>query len=99
MHPTRAAGFEGDEYNMEHLAAHGIAPWEAEEVCFNRPVWLPDEGYRPDRWKAIGRTDSGRYLTVVVQVKDNGDTLRPFTGWPWDDEERAQYRKQRGEMR
>lgn len=80
MHPADATGFEWDEHNEGHLAEHGIAAWEAEEVFANRPVWIPDTGYGLDRWKMIGHTDGGRELTIVVQSKDGGETVRPFTG-------------------
>lgn len=98
MHPGGATGFEWDEHNEGHLAAHGVTPREAEEVFLSGPVWVPDTRHGADRWKMVGRTAAGRALSIVVQVKDGGDMVRPFTGWDCTAGERARYlRPRRGQ--
>jgi uncharacterized protein len=99
MPPWDATGFEWDEHNEDHLAKHGIMPWEAEEVFLNDPVWVPDTRHGHDRFKMVGRTAGGRALTVVVQIKDGGATVRPFTSWECTQGERTRYLRQRRETR
>jgi hypothetical protein len=68
------------EFNEEKLAAHGIEAFEIVEVLWNgfRPV--RDKGYA-DRYRLLGRTDSGRALELVVVIISER-TLRFITGWP-----------------
>ncbi len=94
MHPSEADTFEWDEDengNVAHLRAAGIEPWEAEEVFLDDAAWVPDKSNAGGDWKMIGRTDGGRPLTIVVQVKNRGRTLRPFTGWAPTAGERTRY--------
>ncbi len=91
MHPAGASDFEWDEHNEAHLAEHGIMPFEVVQIFFNRPQWLPNKRHGADRWKMIGFTDGGRALSIIVQVKDSGATVRPFTGWDCTAGERTRY--------
>ncbi len=84
MHPAQATRFEWDEATEGHLASHGIAPWEVEQVFLNEPVWVPNRKNRSGAWKMIGWTDNGRALTIIVAVSKSAGTpgmLRAFTGW------------------
>jgi len=73
--------FLWDEDNEEHLAEHGIRPWEAEQVFFNRYVITPNKKkHGPRRYRIDGRTDSGRTLRIIFE--DFGkNTARIITGW------------------
>ncbi len=54
--------FWWDERNIEHIANHGVEPYETEEVIDDSPLTLKaGEG----KYAAYGQTDSGRYLLVV----------------------------------
>ena len=84
MRPWEAEGFEWDEANESELAQphHPIRPWEVEEVFWNGPVWAPNRRGRSGDRVMVGRTDGGRRLTIVVQMKTLTRLLRPITGWP-----------------
>ena len=72
--------FEWDEGNESELAGHHIEPYEAEEIFLNGPVWRRDKKDAAGDYYITGRTDGGRILTIVVQLKA-GHTVRPITGW------------------
>jgi uncharacterized DUF497 family protein len=58
--------FWWDESNIEHIANHGVEPYEAEEVIDDDPRILKAG---KDRFAAYGQADSGRYLLVVFALK------------------------------
>ena len=93
MHPSEAEGFEWDDANALHLGRprHPIAEWEAEEVFWNGPVWVRNKKAGSGDWKMIGYTDSGRALTIVVEVRPQARLLRVVTGWPCTRGERTRY--------
>lgn len=67
--------FWWDELNIEHIADHGVEPYEAEEV-------LDDDAFivraGKDRYAAYGQSDSGRYL-LVVYAKKSDQRIRVIT--------------------
>ncbi len=67
--------FWWDDLNIEHIADHGVEPYEAEEVMDNKPLILRAG---KDKYLAYGQTDTGRYLLVVFALKEN-DRLRVIT--------------------
>jgi uncharacterized protein len=60
--------FWWDENNIEHIANHGVEPYEAEQVLDNQPHTIKAGA---DRYTAYGQADSGRYLLVVFAIKSN----------------------------
>jgi uncharacterized DUF497 family protein len=57
--------FERDDENVEHIAEHGVEPWEVEEA-------FDDRGRAPfpahsGRVGFIGRTEDGRLLVVILE--------------------------------
>jgi uncharacterized DUF497 family protein len=89
--------FEWDEANVEHLSRHGITPDEVEEV-FDGPVVRRRGGTdAPDRYRVLGRTAAGRYLTVICRLQRQGrrgELVRPITGWDMRAHERVLYGRQ-----
>jgi uncharacterized DUF497 family protein len=84
--------FWWDEINIEHIADHGIEPFEAEEAVDNRPLIMrAGEG----KYIAYGQTDAGRYLVVVFALKDE-QRLRVITA---RDMTQAEKRKVRGKRK
>lgn len=81
MHPKDAEWFEWDEWNERELWAHRILPWEVEQVFLNGAAWSRNKKAGSGDYKMLGRTDGGRRLTIVVQVKSRGRMLRAITGW------------------
>jgi uncharacterized DUF497 family protein len=52
-----------------HIARHGVAPSEVEQVCHSSRVQLRS---RLDRIVLIGTTDTGRVLTAVLAPEGGG---------------------------
>lgn len=76
-----------DEWNVEHIAGHGVEPEEVEEVCVSRRrlvlrIGLSKRGLR--RYQVFGPTDSGRLLIVILDSVQPGKfyvvTARDMTG-------------------
>jgi uncharacterized protein len=64
--------FRWNEWNIEHLAEHGVSPEEAEYVIRNAKPPYPE--YRgDDKWRVIGATEVGRFLHVVYVLDDDED--------------------------
>jgi len=61
--------FEWDDWNVHHIARHGIEPHEAEAVCRGTTVILRGRG---GSYLAYGRTAEDRYLLVVFRAKGGG---------------------------
>ena len=58
-----------NDWNEDHIARHRVEPSEVEEVVFHRSHHLAR--IRDDRYLVIGRTDSGRLLSIIVD-RDGG---------------------------
>lgn len=72
-------GFDWDAGNLGKNSKHGVDNREAEEVFFNQPLFVtPDEGHSGAeiRWRALGRTDADRRLTVIFTLRKSGTLLR-----------------------
>jgi hypothetical protein len=90
----RISEFEWDDANMVHLAlGHGIEPEEAEEVFAISPLFRKT---KRGHYAAFGRTQSGRLLVIVFEMKGGG-IARIITGWDMDSAERRYYRANREE--
>jgi uncharacterized DUF497 family protein len=86
--------FRWNEWNVEHIANHGVRPAEAEQVV--RGAKRPFPVYRGDGKYAAWGATRGRALLQVVFVLDCGGTIfvihtRPLT----DAEKRRLRRRQR----
>mgnify|MGYP001194436755 FL=1 len=80
--------FWWDERNIDHIAEHGVEPYEAEEVIDNKPLILrAGEG----KYLAYGQTDSGRYLLVVFAPKGD-QRLRVITARDMTQAEKSRLR-------
>jgi uncharacterized DUF497 family protein len=53
-----------DDWNEEHIGRHRVDRDEVEYVCFSRSSL--GVRIRRGRYRVIGQTDSGRYLTVIL---------------------------------
>jgi hypothetical protein len=70
---SKCEGFEWDASNATKIwERHEVAPGEAEQVFFNRPLVaaadLKHSGAEP-RFLALGQTDAGRRLLVVFTFR------------------------------
>ncbi|MDQ3958913.1 MAG: BrnT family toxin [Pseudomonadota bacterium] len=70
------------EYDWEKnkLAEHGVSFEEAVETFFNDYEVRRNKRFR-DRYQLIGRTDGGRRLKIIFQLKAR-KVVRIITGWP-----------------
>ncbi len=81
-----------DEWNEEHIRAHGIEPHEVEDAVFDPAgLVLRTRGARQPRYVVLGRTQVGRYLLVVLQP--TGKRWYAITARDMTDAERRRYRR------
>jgi len=70
--------FEYD-WDKDKLREHNVDFEEAVETFFNDYEIRRNKRFR-DRWQLIGRTDSGRKLKIIFQLKSD-NVVRIITGW------------------
>ncbi len=79
MDLSGAIGFDWDSGNIRKNEKHGVSPPEAEQVFLNRPLLLTpheEHSHSERRSRAFGRTDNGRWLTVIFTIRGNGTLIR-----------------------
>jgi uncharacterized DUF497 family protein len=66
-------GFQRDAGNSAKIwERHSVTPTECEELFFNRPLIVGEDekhSEREERFYALGQTDAGRRLFVVVTLR------------------------------
>lgn len=79
--------FKWDLKNILHIARHHVTPEEAEDTCYSKPFI-----YRTgmNRYCILGRTNAGRYLTVIVELLDK-ETVRVITARDMSPAERKRF--------
>jgi len=78
-----------DEWNLEHALRHGVSQDEVEEVCSSKHFVIKSG---KDKMAVWGQTDDGRYLLVILGVRDYGDYY-PVSARDMDDKEKRNYKK------
>lgn len=81
--------FWWEDENLQHIADHGVEPYEAEAVITN--AILIRKGGR-GKYVAYGQTDGGRYLMVVFAPKEQR-RLRVVTARDMTSAEKRHFRK------
>ena len=67
--------------NTNHIARHGVAPAEAEQVVLNEPLDMEVTLRNGEqRIVQVGETDAGRILVVVTTMR--GTMIRVVTAYP-----------------
>ena len=64
--------FEWDEHNEDHIADHDVDPDEAEEAATDSNAIFRRRGkdrFGNPRYLCLGKTESGRILLLVVDLK------------------------------
>jgi uncharacterized DUF497 family protein len=56
--------FRWNEWNLEHIAEHGVSPEEAEYVVEYPDARYPEQA-GDDKYRVRGQSAGGRYLQVV----------------------------------
>ncbi len=81
--------FDWDEYNLNHIARHGVDPGEAEDAILDPGrVSFPA---RLDRVGFIGMTEAGRVLVVILDREK--DLWRVVTARDTSPNEKKSYRR------
>ena len=86
MHPpdvVRVAGFDWDAANRDKCERHGVTV-ETIETLFRQPMAIvpdPIHSRAETRFKAIGKSQSGRYVLMVFTLRERADALliRPIS--------------------
>jgi len=84
------ARFRWNDWNVEHIARHGVRPAEAEDVVKagdRRRLEL-------DKYKAVGRGSGGRWLQVIY-IFDPPGVVYVIHARPLTDREKRRARKQK----
>ncbi len=77
-----------EEDRPAHIEKHNITLQEVNEVVSGEYVFIKS---REDRWLVIGKTEKGRFLTVVVGERREKDTYGLVTARPTRKEEKSFY--------
>jgi uncharacterized DUF497 family protein len=83
----RFHAFDWDHDNIDHIAEHSVTTEEVEEACYNRPLVFRT---RQEKYCVLGRSDSGRYLTVIITVQDR-NKIRVVTARDMSGSERQRF--------
>ena len=85
-------GFEWDSGNgRKNEVKHGVTQAEAEEVFFNQPLLVSEDGKHSEkegRYLALGKTNKARAMTVIFTLRQHGTLIRVISA-------RDQHRKER----
>ena len=86
--------FRWIEWNVDHIAEHGVTPGEAERVVMAARPPYP-ESREDNKWRVVGTGVGGRFLQVVYLIEEEGAIFvihaRPLT----DNEKRRHRRRMR----
>ena len=87
---VRIKDFLWDKDNIAHIIdKHGVNPEEVEEACFFNPLVRKT---KKDRYFVFGQTQSGRYLTIIIENLGGG-WIKVITARAMVISERRKYRK------
>lgn len=86
-------GFQWDQGNIDkNLIEHEVENWECEQMFFNRPLLIledPKHSISEKRWAVFGKTDAGRFLTVIFTKRE--DLIRVISARDMNKKERKFY--------
>lgn len=85
--------FEWDDANIEHIAWHGVEPWEAGEALLDAGrIGTAAYNVRGEtRWAILGATEAGRILFVVFTRRSG--RIRVVTSRDAEGKEKRRYRR------
>lgn len=85
--------FRWNDWNIDHIARHGVTPDEAELVVRGAKRPFPRR-IDDDKWLVWGRGNGGRFVQVIF-VEDDDDTVFVIHARPLTDREKRRYRRRR----
>jgi uncharacterized DUF497 family protein len=83
--------FRWNQWNIEHIAEHGVSPEEAEWVVEHAKPPYP-QLREENKWRIIGRGHGGRWLQVVF-IFDPVDTVYVIHARPLTQREKKRERR------
>jgi uncharacterized protein len=83
--------FRWNEWNVEHIATHGVDPEEAEGVIRQAKQPFPIR-YEQEKFLVWGRGRGGRFLQVVYLVDEDG-TIYVIHSRPLTEREKHRFRR------
>ena len=81
----------GIQKNTFHILRHGVVPNEVEEACYSNPLVIKT---RENCYLVLGRSDTGRYLSIVLTSKGKG-MVRVITARDMDYKERKLFERKK----
>ena len=91
---TKITGFNWDDGNARKNEKHGVSLAEAEQVFFNAPLLLLEDGAHSQnepRVHALGKTDEGRMLHIMFTLRQSGGLIRVISARDMHRKERTVY--------
>lgn len=91
---NKITGFNWDDGNARKNEKHGVSMAEAEQVFFNAPLLLLEDGahsQQEPRLHALGKTDVGRTLHITFTLRQTGSLIRVISARDMHRKERAIY--------
>lgn len=81
-----------DEFNIAHIARHGVTQNEVEEACHGDYVYWGTKKYRT---MIVGKTEADRAISIVLSDKGEGN-FYPVTARAASRKERRRYAELKG---
>ena len=91
---NKIVGFDWDDGNARKNEKHGVTMAEAEQVFFNAPLLLLEDGAHSEqelRIHALGKTDEGRALHIALTLRDTNRLIRVISARDMHRKERSIY--------
>ncbi len=85
--------FRWNEWNVEHIAKHGVWPEDAEAVVRSAARPYPRK-IGDDKWLVTGQGQGGRFLRVIFVLDDDG-AIYVIHARPLTDQEKRRLRRGR----
>ena len=88
------SGFDWDGGNARKNEKHGVSMAEAEQVFFNQPLLLLEDGVHSlsePRFHSLGKTDTGRTLHITFTLRQSSALIRVISARDMHRKERAIY--------
>ena len=86
--------FNWNDGNARKNEKHGVSMAEAEQVFFNAPLLVLEDGahsQQEPRLHALGKTDDGRTLHIAFTLRQSGVLIRVISARDMHRKERAIY--------
>ncbi len=91
---NKISGFNWDDGNARKNEKHVVTMAEAEQVFFNAPLLLLEDGahsQQEPRIHALGKTDEGRALHITLTLRSSGTLIRVISARDMHRKERTIY--------